>query len=142
MPLFLLSAFGWLKQALGALLGVIGRYPLQCALIAALALSWWQWSGKQDALADRDAARRDVATERASHAVTRSSVATLKASLAIQNAEIRAYEREGVNSRAKVANALREAQRANTRADDALAKVRGRTVKDCETGEAIFRAGL
>ena len=55
----LLGAWGWLKQAIGALLDLIRRYPLAAALIASLCLSMWLWRGwsaeqaarKDDALA-------------------------------------------------------------------------------------------
>ena len=35
----------WAGKALRAAVGVFTRYPLQCALIAALALSGWLWRG-------------------------------------------------------------------------------------------------
>jgi len=41
----LLGLWRWLKQALGALLSLARRYPLQCALIASLCLSVWLWRG-------------------------------------------------------------------------------------------------
>jgi hypothetical protein len=66
MPFLLLKLLGigkWLKEAATALLGVIGRYPWQTALIAALCLAGWQYRGKQHALAD-------LAAERLAHAET------------------------------------------------------------------------
>lgn len=59
MP-FLLKLLGigrWLKEALWSVVGLIRRYPLHAALIASLCLSGWQWRGKREALAERDAAR-------------------------------------------------------------------------------------
>ena len=53
----LLGAWGWLKQAAVALLGLVRTYPLQAALIASLCLSGWLWRGKQEAIAERDLAR-------------------------------------------------------------------------------------
>jgi hypothetical protein len=66
MPFLLLKLFGigrWLKGAATALLGVIGRYPWQAALIAAMCLAGWQYRGKQHTLAD-------LAAERLAHAKT------------------------------------------------------------------------
>jgi hypothetical protein len=66
MPFLLLKLFGigrWLKGAATALLGVIGRYPWQAALIASLCLAGWQYRGKQHALAD-------LAAEKQAHAET------------------------------------------------------------------------
>ncbi|WP_395393025.1 hypothetical protein WBP07_17820 [Novosphingobium sp. BL-8A] len=63
------AAFAWLlAKATGAglwLLDIAKRYPWQFALVAALALAWWQWSGKRDALAERDTARTTLASDRA-----------------------------------------------------------------------------
>lgn len=46
MPLWILSALGWAKTALTALVDVARRYPLQAALIASLCLNLWLWHGK------------------------------------------------------------------------------------------------
>jgi len=56
-----LGGFGWLKQALGALLDMIRRYPLAAALIASLCLSLWLWRGKEHAEGERDKARAETA---------------------------------------------------------------------------------
>ena len=63
MPILLklIGAWGWLKQALGALLSLVRRYPLQAALIALLCLSGWLWRGKERALSERDDARAETA---------------------------------------------------------------------------------
>ncbi len=61
MTLWLLGALGWLRKAAGAALDVARRYPLQAALIALLCLSGWLWHGKGKALAERDAARAEIA---------------------------------------------------------------------------------
>ena len=64
MPILLLKLLGitrWLKEALWRGAGLIGRYPLQAALIAPLFLAGWLWLGKQSALAERDAARAETA---------------------------------------------------------------------------------
>lgn len=45
----LLGIWGWLKKGLTALAGLVGRYPLQAALIASLCLSGWLWRGRQEA---------------------------------------------------------------------------------------------
>ena len=48
----LIGIGSWLKQAATAALGLVTRYPLQCALIAALCLSAWLWRGKHHAQAE------------------------------------------------------------------------------------------
>lgn len=63
MTLWLLSALGMAKRAAGAVLSLIRRYPLQCALIAALVAVAWLWRanlGLQD----------DITAERAAHKAT------------------------------------------------------------------------
>lgn len=72
-----LSALGWLRKAARAAFDLARRYPLQAALIVAVAACGWLWHGKVKALAERDAARAEnvalvkankVATERAKEA--------------------------------------------------------------------------
>jgi hypothetical protein len=62
LALKLLGLWRWLKSGLSALLSLAGRYPWQAALIASLCLAGWLWHGKGKALAERDAARADLAT--------------------------------------------------------------------------------
>jgi len=62
LALKLLGLWRWLKSSLSALLSLAGRYPLQAALIVALVACGWLWHGKGKALAERDAARADLAT--------------------------------------------------------------------------------
>ncbi|MBS4048061.1 MAG: hypothetical protein KG075_17075 [Alphaproteobacteria bacterium] len=64
LALKLLGLWRWLREALSALLSLAGRYPWQAALIASLCLSGWLWHGKGKALAERDAARATLASER------------------------------------------------------------------------------
>lgn len=45
MPLWLLSALGWVKTAFTALIDLARRYPMQAALIASLCLNVWLWRG-------------------------------------------------------------------------------------------------
>lgn len=53
----LLSAFiRPVRKAFSTLLGIVTNWPWQTAVVAALALSWWLYHGKQDALDERDAA--------------------------------------------------------------------------------------
>lgn len=59
-----------------------------------------------------------------------------------QNAAVSALEAAGVESTRRAASALREAAAANSRADEAIERMRVRPVKDCETGEAILSGGL
>lgn len=61
MMLWLLDALGWLRKAATALFDLARRYPLAAALIASLCLSGWLWHGKGKALAERDAARAEIA---------------------------------------------------------------------------------
>lgn len=56
-----LSALGWLRKTAIAALDLARRYPLAAALIASLCLSGWLWHGKGKALAERDAARAEIA---------------------------------------------------------------------------------
>jgi hypothetical protein len=58
----LLGVWRWLKSGLGTLLSLALRYPLQAALIVALVACGWLWHGKGKALAERDAARAQIAT--------------------------------------------------------------------------------
>lgn len=62
LALKLLGLWRWLREGLSALLSLAGRYPLRAALIVALMACGWLWHGKGKALAERDAARADLAT--------------------------------------------------------------------------------
>ncbi|WP_132390211.1 hypothetical protein [Novosphingobium sp. PhB165] len=66
------SGLSWLRDT-------AKRYPWQVALIVALALCWWLWSGKTDALNQRDAAKTELAGARADWA---KQVAAAKAATA------------------------------------------------------------
>lgn len=57
----LLGVWNWLRKAATALFDLARRYPLQAALIIAVAACGWLWHGKGKALAERDAARAEVA---------------------------------------------------------------------------------
>lgn len=63
MPFWLLTALGWAKKALSALLSLARRYPLQAALIASLCANLWLWHGKTRA--DERARAITAASERA-----------------------------------------------------------------------------
>ena len=65
-------------EAATAMLGIVGRYPWQCAMIAALCLAGWQWRGKNEALAERDVAIAGRASDRAAY-VTAQKEAAAKA---------------------------------------------------------------
>lgn len=58
----LLGAWNWLRKAATALFDLARRYPLAAGLIVALAACGWLWHGKGKALAERDAARAEIAT--------------------------------------------------------------------------------
>lgn len=59
-----------------------------------------------------------------------------------QNAVIEAMKAKGDAASTRAAKALREAQRANVKVDEAIGQIRGRTVEGCETGGAIISSGL
>ena len=63
MPLWLLSAFGVVKKGLGAVLSLVTRYPLQCALVVALVACAWLWRANSHL-------RDGIKAERAAHAQT------------------------------------------------------------------------
>lgn len=63
MPLWLLSAFGVVKKGLGAVLSLVTRYPLQCAMIVALVACAWLWRANSHL-------RDGIKAERAAHAQT------------------------------------------------------------------------
>ncbi|MDE2434753.1 MAG: hypothetical protein KGM49_00700 [Sphingomonadales bacterium] len=80
----LLPLWNWLRGAAGALRGLIGRYPLQAALIASLCLSGWLWHGwdreKAHHLSDRAAAEETMRQFRAaSDANAAAAIAQVKA---------------------------------------------------------------
>lgn len=62
LALKLLGLWRCLKSGLSALLSLAGRYPWQAALIVAVVACGWLWHGKGEALAERDAARAQIAT--------------------------------------------------------------------------------
>lgn len=45
MPLFILTALGWAKAALTAILDLARRYPREMAIVALLCLAAWLWQG-------------------------------------------------------------------------------------------------
>lgn len=63
--MIILTALGWLKTARNVLVGVITRYPMQCALAALLLACAWLWNGKVNAIAQRNQARAEIAAIRA-----------------------------------------------------------------------------
>ena len=63
MPLWLLSAFGVVKKGLGAVLSLVTRYPLQCAMIVALVACAGLWRANSHL-------RDGIKAERAAHAQT------------------------------------------------------------------------
>jgi len=56
-PLFLMRALGWLRSAWSALMGLVIRYPWQCACAGLLLACAWLWHGKMDAISGRMADR-------------------------------------------------------------------------------------
>jgi hypothetical protein len=60
----LLSLLGGLRALASGLAGWAIRHPWPCACAVLLAIAWWQWSGKQDALGERDKAHVALAAEK------------------------------------------------------------------------------
>ena len=83
--IWLLGALGWLKRAFSAALALVTRYPLQCALVASLALLVWTWHGRSKAIGQRDAA---IAGRASDNAICRKSIDSLQAGIDDQNAAI------------------------------------------------------
>lgn len=111
--LWLLSALGWAKSALRAALGVFTRYPLHCALIAALALSgvlWQRGNRYQAKLADCTAGR---AADRAAYTAAQLEAERLaKEARARQEAAYRAKaERADDDHETELADARAAAER-------------------------------
>lgn len=90
----LLAILGAGRNIAAWLLGFAGRHPWPVACAAALALAWWQWSGKEDALAARDTARTALVSEKksreADQAAWRRQVAAAQA--AAKAAELKSQE--------------------------------------------------
>ena len=83
--IWLLGALGWLRKALSAALALVARYPLQCALVASLALLAWTWHGRSKAIGQRDSA---IAGRASDNAICRKSVADLQAAVDDYNATV------------------------------------------------------
>jgi len=66
IPLWLLSAFGFVKKGLGAVLSLATRYPVQCALIVSLVATAWLWRANSHL-------RDGIKAERAAHAQTQAN---------------------------------------------------------------------
>jgi hypothetical protein len=67
----LLVLLGRLRALASAALALGVRHPWPCACAVLLALAWWQWSGKEQALGQRDKARVALATEKTSREAER-----------------------------------------------------------------------
>lgn len=61
---WVLAVLGIGRKVLSWLLEAAKAYPWQFALVAALALAWWQWSGKTEVIGQRDAAKASLASEK------------------------------------------------------------------------------
>lgn len=57
-------ALGWLRKAARAAMGLVTAYPWQCAVVASLAIVWWQHAGKIDAIEQRDKIKAVLKAER------------------------------------------------------------------------------
>jgi hypothetical protein len=98
--LWLLSALGWAKSALTAILSAFTRYPLHCALIASLALSaalWTRGNRYRDKAAECAAGR--VADRRAYTAAQAEAKRLAIAAREAKEAEYRAKAKESDNAK-------------------------------------------
>ena len=88
--------------------------------------------------------QKNRALDKAAFALNQCSASLESASSAIgrQNAAVEALRAEGVESAKRQAKALSEAQAANSRADEALGRIRARKVVGCETGREIMESPL
>jgi soluble cytochrome b562 len=75
--IWLLKALGFARRAAQGAFGLIGRYPLQAALIVAVAAAVWLWTGKREALAQRDQATAGRASDRAAYTEAQRQAAIL-----------------------------------------------------------------
>ena len=96
--IWLLSALGFAKKALTALLDIARKHPWQAAMLVALLIAGWQWRGKREALSD-------LAAEKASHALTiKAGKDALAAQIALTKKTEAAYKaaaKEADNDHAK-----------------------------------------
>lgn len=79
-----LGVLGWLKGAFASVLRMLFRYPLQCALVSALAFGAWQTMGKQRLASDNKALATRIIQQKAKFEEARDKAA--KAALAAKNA--------------------------------------------------------
>lgn len=111
----LLGVIGWLKKAMGALLGLVRSYPLQAALIASLCLSGWLWHGRQ-------VQHRGWEAEKAGRAADRAAYEKASAdNLAAQIAQVKALEAQSQKIAKEADNAYRIELADARRATDAYA---------------------
>lgn len=139
-------------SALDLLAGNLWRAAALAAGAALLALSAYIWGvpiiggGLKAEIADRDKtiALRNAALERAARdlRICAGNLDMAAGAIGRQNEAVRQLQREGEESARRATNALSEAQRANLRADEAVARIRGRKATGCETGREIMEAPL
>lgn len=55
---------GGARKAIALLVGLVTRYPWQCALVASLCLAWWQYRGKESAIGKLEACKDARKAER------------------------------------------------------------------------------
>jgi hypothetical protein len=111
--IWLLGALGWLRKATQAILGLAGRYPLQCALIASLALAavlFVRGNRYQAKLSECTAGR--VADRKAFEAAAAASLAKAVAAKAAQEARYASLAKDADNAHeAQLADARAAAER-------------------------------
>lgn len=71
--LWLAGALGAVRKAFSALLGLVTRYPLHCAIVAPCCLSLWFWHGKREAIERGDALVQVAASEIRAHRQTKAN---------------------------------------------------------------------
>lgn len=129
-----------------ALLTSLLGNPLRTGLIAAvLGLSAYIWGvpviggGLLAKIEHKNAALLKASTDLR---MAEGNLLTCVGDISRQNAVIDAMNAKGDAATARASKALREAQRANTKVDEAIGQIRGRKVEGCETGGAIISSGL
>lgn len=120
---------------------------LTSKLFGGAAIALLLFSGVQTArlhFAHNTIERRDATIKglNADIVLYKANEAALNATISRQNAVVDAMKATGDAATARASKALREAQRANTKVDEAIGQIRGRKVEGCETGGAIISSGL
>lgn len=136
------------RSALAALWSIIGRYPLQAALIASLCACAWLWRGKEAAQDRADTYAAQILTEREACAdAQRNAAIRAKAAIAAQEAR---YKEQADHADVQYTQALGNARSAldryiatNRVRPQAIGRASGGTIASAESGgaESADRSG-